>query len=163
DQLAGQAVLALDDYHVVEDATVHQAVAFLLEYAPPQLSLAIATRSDPPLPLARLRSRAEMVELRAADLRFTPAEAAELLNGLDLNPGKVSGLEPRTEGWATGLQLAAQSIRGRADAAALVDTFAGSNRFVLDFLVEEVLHRQTDAVRRFLLDTAVLDQLTAPL
>lgn len=163
DQLADQAVLALDDYHVVEDATVHQAVAFLLEHAPPQLSLAIATRSDPPLPLARLRSRGELVELRAADLRFTRAEAAALLNGLDLSPAQVSVLETRTEGWATGLQLAAQSIRGRADAGALVDTFAGSNRFVLDFLVEEVLHRQTDAVRRFLLDTAVLDQLTAPL
>jgi LuxR family maltose regulon positive regulatory protein len=166
DQLPGQVVLALDDYHVLEERSVHEAVAFLLEHAPPQVSLVVATRSDPPLPLARLRGRAELVEVRAADLRFTASEADTLLGditGLELDQDQVTALTTRTEGWAAGLQLAALSLREQGDAAAFVEAFAGSHRFVLDYLVEEVLHRESGVTRRFLLDTAVLTQLSAPL
>jgi LuxR family maltose regulon positive regulatory protein len=166
DQVAGQIVLALDDYHVLEEPAVHEAVAFLLDYAPPQVSIAVATRSDPPLALSRLRSRAELLEVRAADLRFSRSEADTFLNelmGLGLGPAQVAALDDRTEGWAAGLQLAALSMGGHTDADAFVDAFAGSNRFVLDYLVEEVMHRQPEDIRRFLLDTAVLAQLTGPL
>ena len=169
DELAGPTVLALDDYHVIDAPDIHEAVTFLLDHLPPQVTIAITTRADPPLPLARLRGRGELVELRAADLRFTAEEADAFLNhvmGLDLDPAHVAALEHRTEGWAAGLQLAALSARGRTDAgdsggvAGFVDAFTGSHRFVLDYLVEEVLHSQPDDVRGFLLDTSVLQQLT---
>lgn len=166
DQVDGATVLVLDDYHVIEEAGIHGAVAFLLEHLPPQAALAIATRADPPLPLPRLRARAELVEVRAADLRFTPTEADTFLNqamGLRLSPGQVAALDARTEGWAAGLQLAGLSLRGHDDTAAFVDAFTGSHRFVLDYLVEEVLGRQPDRMRRFLLGTAVLDRMTGPL
>ena len=159
-------VLVLDDYHVIEAMPIHDAVAFLLDHLPAQLHVAIATRSDPPLPLARLRARNELTELRAADLRFTPGEAGSFLNqamGLDLSTEDVAALEARTEGWIAGLQLAALSLRERDDVAGFIQSFTGSHRFVLDYLVEEVLERQPDRVRDFLLQTAVLDRLTGSL
>jgi LuxR family transcriptional regulator, maltose regulon positive regulatory protein len=166
DQLPGSTVLALDDYHVVEALDVHEALTFLLDHLPPRVTIAITTRADPPLPLARLRSRGELVELRAADLRFTPPEAEAFLNqvmGLDLSSTNVAALESRTEGWAVGLQLAALSMRGHDDAAAFVEAFTGSHRFVLDYLVEEVLRGQPEDLRRFLLATSVLQEMSGPL
>ena len=169
DRRTGPTVLALDDYHVIDAAEVHDAVTFLLDNLPSQVTLALATRADPPLPLARLRARAELVEIRAADLRFTPEEAGSFLNGvmaLQLTPGHVAALGARTEGWATGLQLAALSVPTGAtpeDVTGFVDAFAGSHRFVLDYLIEEVLDRQPPGVRGFLLDTSVLDLLSADL
>ena len=166
DALAGLTVLVLDDYHEISDHAVHDAVGFLLEHAPRHLRIAMATRSDPPFPLGRLRGNGGLVELRAADLRFTSEEANTLLNqmvGLALTPSEVAQLSERTEGWAAGLQLAALSMRGREDTGAFVAAFAGSHRFVLDYLVEEVLDRQPEEVRSFLLDTSVLSELTAPL
>ncbi len=166
DEVHGTTVLALDDYHVIEDPRVHGAVAFLLDHLPPQAMIAMTTRSDPPLPLPRLRARGELVEVRGMDLRFTSEEADAFLNhvmGLRLSREQVTALGTRTEGWAAGLQLAALSIRGHDRAAEFVDAFTGSHRFVLDYLVEEVLGHQPDDVRRFLLDTAVLDHMTGPL
>lgn len=177
DVLAGPTVVALDDYHVIDGAAVHDAVTFLLDNLPPQVTLAMTTRADPPLPLSRLRARGELVEVRAADLRFTTDEAEVFLNevmGLQLEPTLVAALEARTEGWAAGLQLAALSARTHAGAAdgsgggsggvaGFVEAFSGSHRFVLDYLVEEVLDRQPDEIRAFLLDTSVLDQLTGGL
>ncbi len=171
DVLAGPTVVALDDYHLVDSSSVHDAVSFLLENLPPQVTLAMTTRVDPPLPLSRLRARGELVELRAADLRFTADEAEEFLNdvmGLELEATHVAALEARTEGWAAGLQLAALSARSRSahgarDVAGFVEAFSGSHRFVLDYLVEEVLDQQPDEIRAFLLDTCVLGQLTAGL
>ena len=163
---AGPTVLALDDYHVIEEPAVHDALRFLLDHLPPQVTLAITTRADPPLPLSRMRARGELLELRAADLRFTPDEAEAFLNqvmGLDLAPAHVAALETRTEGWAVGLQLAALSARGRERVGDFVETFTGSHRFVLDYLVEEVLGSQPDDVRRFLLDTSILQQMTGSL
>jgi LuxR family maltose regulon positive regulatory protein len=162
-------LLAFDDYHTITAPEVNEAVGFLLDHLPQQLHLLIATRADPPLALARLRSRGQLVELRAADLRFTPAEAAEFLDqvmGLDLTAADVEALDERTEGWAAGLQLAALSLRGvgdRRDVAGFIDAFTGSNRFVIDYLADEVLARQPADVRDFLLRTSVLDRLTGPL
>ncbi len=173
DVLAGPMVVALDDYHVIDAAAVHEAVTFLLDNLPPRVTLVLATRADPPLPLSRLRARGELVEVRAADLRFTTEEAEVFLNevmGLQLEPALVAALEARTEGWAAGLQLAGLSARTHAgaadpsgDVAGFVQAFSGSHRFILDYLVEEVLDRQPDEVRAFLLDTSVLDQLTGGL
>ena len=164
-----QWILVLDDYHAIEASEVHEAVTFLVDHLPDPLHLVMATRSDPPLPLARLRSRGQLTEVRAADLRFTPAEAREFLNramGLDLTAADVDALEERTEGWIVGLQLAALSLRGipeRDEVAGFIDAFTGSNRFVIDYLADEVLARQPAPVRDFLLRTAVLDRLTGPL
>lgn len=158
--------LILDDYHVIDAEPIHRAVAFLLEHLSPRMHLVIATRSDPPLPLARLRGRGELTELRASDLRFTLEEAAAFLNeamGLDLSAADVAVLEARTEGWIVGLQLAALSMRGRDDVAGFIAGFAGDDRYIVDYLVEEVLQRQSDSVRHFLLQTAVLDRLSGPL
>jgi LuxR family maltose regulon positive regulatory protein len=155
-------VLVLDDYHLVDSEPVDEALAFVLEHLPPRMHLVIASREDPRLPLARWRARGQLTELRAADLRFTPSEAADFLNrvmGLDLSAEDVTALESRTEGWIAGLQLAALSIRGRPDAASFIQTFTGSHRFVLDYLVEEVLQRQSQPLRGFLLQTAILDKL----
>ncbi|CAM3562239.1 LuxR C-terminal-related transcriptional regulator [Occultella aeris] len=171
DALPGRTVIALDDYHLIDAESVHEAVTFLLDNLPPQVTLAITTRSDPPLPLSRLRARGDLLELRAADLRFTEAEATTFLTdvmGLDLEPHHITALEARTEGWAAGLQLAALSARARsgADAADLdrfVEAFAGSHRFVLDYLMEEVVDAQPEEVRQFLLDTSILAELTGPL
>ena len=161
-------VLVLDDYHVIDSPAVHQAVTFLLDNLPPQVAVAITTRVDPPLPLARLRARGELVEIRAAELRFTAAEAGAFLHdvmGLELEPAHVEALESRTEGWAAGLQLAGLSARDRTDQDidSFVDAFSGSHRFVLDYLLDDVLQRQPDDVRAFLLDTSVLRELTGPL
>jgi LuxR family maltose regulon positive regulatory protein len=162
-------ILALDDYHAITSPEVHEAVSFLLDNMPAQLHLLIATRSDPPLPLARLRSRGQLVERRAADLRFTPTEAAEFLNTvmeLDLTAADVQALDERTEGWAVGLQLAALSLRGVADrraVAGFIDAFTGSHRFVIDYLADEVLARQPVTVRDFLLRTSILDRLSGEL
>jgi LuxR family maltose regulon positive regulatory protein len=166
DIVAEPTVLALDDYHVIESAEVHEAVGFLLDHLPAHACVAVTTRADPPLPLARLRARGELLELRAADLRFTTDEAQAFLNGvmgLELDPAHVAALDRRTEGWAAGLQLAALSMRNHTDVQEFVAAFTGSHRFVLDYLVEEVLRSQPDDIRDFLLDTAVLDQLTGPL
>jgi LuxR family maltose regulon positive regulatory protein len=164
--LPDRFILVLDDYHAVDAPAVDQALAFLLQNLPPPLHLVIATREDPPLPLARLRARGQLTELRAADLRFTPDEAAEFLNqvmGLSLSPAEMAALEARTEGWIAGLHLAALSMQGRTDTAAFVEAFSGSHRFVLDYLVEEVLQRQPAGVQDFLLRTAILDRLCGPL
>jgi LuxR family maltose regulon positive regulatory protein len=163
---ASDLVLVLDDYHVVESPSIHDAVTFLLSRTPRRLHLAVSSRSDPPLPLARLRARDQLVELRAADLRFTSAESAAFLRQvwqLDLSPDMVAGLETRTEGWAVGLQLAALSLRQRSDLDAFLDAFTGSHRYVLDYLSEEVLERQPERVRAFMLHSSILDRMTAPL
>ncbi len=162
-------VLVLDDYHVISASDVHEAMSFLVDHLPPRLHLLMATRSDPPLALPRLRGRGELTEIRAADLRFTPPEAREFLNqvmGLDLSTDNVTALEERTEGWIAGLQLAGLSLRGipeRDDVSDFIDAFTGSNRFVIDYLADEVLARQPDEVRDFLLRTAVLDRLSGGL
>jgi LuxR family maltose regulon positive regulatory protein len=159
-------ILIIDDYHVVDAKPVDEALAFLLEHMPPRMHLVIATREDPSLPLARLRARGQLTELRAADLRFTPGEAAEFLNqvmGLKLSAEEIAALESRTEGWIAGLQLAALSMQGREDIASFLQAFTGSHRFVLDYLIEEVLQRQPEHIHNFLLQTAILDQFCAPL
>src|SRR5512135_307793 len=154
--LPTDVVLVLDDYHTVDGKPVDDAVAFLLEHRPSRVHVTIVTREDPALPLARWRARAELSEVRAADLRFTPDESAAFLNQvmeLGLSIGDVNALETTTEGWVAGLQLAAISLRGNEDAAGFIRSFSGSDRFVLDYLVEEVLGRQPPAVGRFLLRT----------
>ena len=159
-------ILVLDDYHVIDSKPVDEALTFLLEHLPPRMHLVITTREDPHLPLARLRARDQLTELRAADLRFTPAEASEFLNqvmDLNLSAEDITALEARTEGWIAGLQLAALSMQGRQDAARFIKSFTGSHHFVLDYLVEEVLQRQPEHVRNFLLQTAILDRLSGPL
>jgi LuxR family transcriptional regulator, maltose regulon positive regulatory protein len=160
------AILVLDDYHVLDARPIDQALVFLVERLPPQLHLAIVTREDPLLPLARLRGRGQLTELRAADLRFTPAEAAAFLTevmGLSLSAEDIAALEERTEGWIAGLQLAALSMQGHRDVPGFIRAFAGDHRYVLDYLVEEVLQRQPEGIRRFLLQTAILDRLTGSL
>jgi LuxR family transcriptional regulator, maltose regulon positive regulatory protein len=162
----GDLVLVLDDYHVIDSPEVHEGVAYLLDHMPPQLHLVIAGRADPVLQLARLRARGELVEVRAADLRFTTEEAVAYLNGvmgLRLAARDVAALEGRTEGWIAALQLAALSMQGRDDVAGFIAGFAGDTRYVVDYLVEEVLQRQADPVQRFLLQTSILDQLSGPL
>ena len=159
-------LLVLDDYHLVSSEPVHTSVAFLLGHLPPGLHLVLASRADPPLPLARLRGRGQLAELRATELRFTSEEAAALLReaaGPGLPDAVAAALAARTEGWAAGLQLAALSLRGQADAAGFVAAFTGSNRYVLDYLADEVLAGQTEQVRTFLLETSVLERLSGEL
>jgi LuxR family maltose regulon positive regulatory protein len=159
-------VLILDDYHVIDAKAVDEALAFLIENLPPQMHLVIATREDPQLPLARLRARDQLTEVRARDLRFTSSEAAEFLDeamGLELSAEEVVALEERTEGWIVGLQLAALSMQGREDASGFIRTFAGDNRYIVDYLAEEVLQRQPTPTRSFLLQTSILDRLSGPL
>ena len=166
DAISNDVVLVLDDYHVIDARDVQDGMAFLLEHLPPQIHLVIASRTDPPLPLARLRGRGELAEIRAADLRFTPGEAAAYLNevmGLALTAADVAALEGRTEGWIAALQLAALSMQGREDTAAFIDGFAGDDRYIVDFLAEEVLQRQPEHVQHFLLRTSILDRLSGPL
>lgn len=170
DHQARRMVIVIDDYHVIDNVDVHRALSFLIDNLPPQITIAMTTRADPPLPVARLRARGELVEIRAVDLRFTDIEADQFLNtamGLQLEPDHVNALGARTEGWAAGLQLAALSARSRASdsdgVAGFVESFSGSHRFVLDYLLEEVLTHQPDDVRRFLLETSILSGLTAGL
>lgn len=159
-------VLVFDDYHVIDSKLVDSALTFLIEHLPPQLHLVIATREDPPFPLARWRARGQLNELRAADLRFTPSEAAGFLNevmGMNLSAEDIAALETRTEGWIAGLQLAALSMQGYKDTASFIKSFTGSHHFVMDYLVEEVLQLQTESVQTFLLRTSILDRLCGPL
>ncbi len=159
-------ILVLDDYHLIDAQPVDQALTYLVEHLPPHLHLVIATREDPHLPLARLRVGNHMTELRAADLRFTQAEAAAFLTqvmGLTLSTEDIAALETRTEGWIAGLQLAAISLQGRQDASSFIQSFTGSHHFVMDYLVEEVLQRQPASVQTFLLRTSILDRLCGPL
>ena len=159
-------VLILDDYHAIDTKAVDQALTFFLEHQPPQMHLVIATREDPDLPLARLRARGQLTELRAADLRFTLLEAAEFLNhvmGLQLSEQDIAALETRTEGWIAGLQLAALSMQGHQDIESFIQSFTGSHHFVMDYLVEEVLHRQPERIQTFLLHTSILHRLCGPL
>ena len=159
-------VLVLDDYHEVDTPDIQGGVAFLLEHLPPQLHLVITTRADPALPLGRLRGRGELVEIRAADLRFTPDEAAAYLNEvmeLHLVARDVAALEARTEGWIAALQMAALSMQGRDDVTTFIAGFAGDDRYIVDYLVEEVLQRQPERARSFLLQTSILDRLNGPL
>ncbi|HEY3231123.1 MAG TPA: LuxR C-terminal-related transcriptional regulator [Roseiflexaceae bacterium] len=158
--------LVLDDYQVIEAPPIHRALAYLLEHLPPQLHLILATRADPPLPLARLRAQGQLTELRAAELRFDAQEVSAFLHtviGLDLPPEAIAALEQRTEGWVAGLQLAALSLRGSADVAGFLAAFTGSHRFVLDYLCEEVLAQQDAPTLAFLLHTSILERLSGPL
>jgi LuxR family transcriptional regulator, maltose regulon positive regulatory protein len=159
-------VLVLDDYHVIDARAVDDALTFLLDHLPLQAHLVIATREDSNLPLARLRGRGQLSELRAADLRFTPDEAAEYLDrvmGLNLPAEDIAALEIRTDGWIAGLQLAAISMKGHKDAASFIESFTDSHHFVLDYLVEEVLQQQPERIQTFLLRTSILDRLCGPL
>ena len=164
--ISNDVVLVLDDYHLIDAREVQDGMAFLLEHLPPQIHLVIAGRADPALPLARLRGRGELIEVRAADLRFTPEEVAAYLNGamgLALTAQDVAALEGRTEGWIAALQMAALSMQGRDDVAGFIAGFAGDDRYIVDYLAEEVLQRQPEHVQHFLLQTSVLDRLSGPL
>lgn len=158
--------LVLDDYHVINSRAVHDSLAFMLDHLPPGLRIVIAGRTDPPLALPLMRARGQLTELRAEDLRFTSEEASTLLLeawSLDLPEQSVALLAERTEGWVTGLQLAALSLRGASDPVRLIAGFTGSHRYVLDYLTEEVLERQPDSVRAFLLETSILERLSGSL
>ena len=159
-------ILVLDDYHLVQTMPIHQQLAFLLEHLPPQAHLVIATREDPPLPLARLRARDQIVDIRQADLTFTKEETADFLRrvmGLELSSADIATLNRRTEGWIAGLQLAALSMRNSDDLQGFVASFAGSHRYILDYLVEEVFRQQSPDLQDFLLQTSILERLSAPL
>jgi LuxR family transcriptional regulator, maltose regulon positive regulatory protein len=159
-------ILVLDDYHLIDSNEVDNTLTFLVEHQPPQMHLVITTREDPNLPLARLRSRNQLTELRATDLRFTPSEAAEFLiqmMSFNLSKEEVAILETRTEGWVAGLQLAALSMQGQQDVHGFIQAFAGDHHYIVDYLVEEVLRRQPEPIRNFLLQTAILDRLNGPL
>ena len=164
--LPGEVAIVLDDYHVIDSEHVHEIVAFLLERLPTNMYLLISSRIDPPLPLARLRVRGQMIELHAEDLRFTPKEAAAFLGdamNLDLSDRDVAALEGITEGWIAAIQLAALSMRDRKDVTDFIRSFSGEHRDVFDFLAEEVLERQSEPVQTFLLETSILDGLSGPL
>ena len=163
---SGDVTVVLDDYHLADGVDVATGMTFLVDHLPPQLRLVISTRADPALPLSRLRARGELVEIRAADLRFTVDEVTSYLNdlnGFGLAEADIAALEARTEGWVAALQLAALSLRDRDDPSGFIAGFAGDDRFVVDYLADEVLSRQPDDVRRFLLDTSVLERLTGSL
>jgi LuxR family transcriptional regulator, maltose regulon positive regulatory protein len=178
DTADGEIALVLDDYQFISSQAIHDEVAFLLEHCPKTFHLVIASRSDPPLPLARLRARGQMAELRAADLRFTGLEVAQYLNnvmGLRLDAGSVAVLEERTEGWIAGLQMASIALqarlamqshlpmRDREDVTGFIEGFSGTNRYILDYLLEEVLASQPPEIQHFLLYTSILERLTTPL
>jgi LuxR family maltose regulon positive regulatory protein len=165
-EMEQSVVLVLDDLHVVQHADIHAKLAVFIERLPPTVRVIISTRADPPLPLARLRVRGDLVEVRAAELRMTQGETSAYLNdvmGLALSPADLTTLEQRTEGWVAALQLAVISLQGRSDVSAFIESFAGSGRYVVDYLVEEVLQRLPDDIRAFLLDTCVLRRLNASL
>jgi LuxR family maltose regulon positive regulatory protein len=165
---ASPLILVLDDYHLIQDEWIHQAVGFLAEYQPPGTHLVLVTRVDPPLPLARLRGRGQMSEIRDRDLRFTPEEAAQYLNdvmALDLPAEAISTLEGRTEGWIAGLQMAGISVQGRESSGVtdFIEAFRGTNRFILDYLMEEVLEQQAPALQDFMVETSILERMCGPL
>ena len=164
--LPADFVLVLDDCQVLDDAAVHEAIRTLVAHQPPQMHLVLATREDPQLPLARLRARGQLLELRAHDLRFTAQESASFLHdvmGLDLSPAAVAALDAQIEGWIAGLQLAALSLQGRPEPDQLIAELSGSHHFILRYLTEEVLRQVPPDIQSFLLETAVLTQLTGPL
>ena len=159
-------MLVLDDYHLIDSTDIDGALIFLVEHLPPQMHLVIVSREDPNLPLPRLRVRGQLTELRAADLRFTVEETADFLNramGLSVTAKDIAALEGRTEGWIAGLQLAALALQGEGDNSQFIQSFRGSHRFVLDYLVEEVLQQQPERVQTFLLHTSILGRLCGPL
>ncbi|HET7637822.1 MAG TPA: AAA family ATPase, partial [Ktedonobacteraceae bacterium] len=161
-----KVVLILDDYHLITAPSIHQSVTYLVDHLPHQLHLVMATRADPPLPLARLRTRGHLTEIRAADLRFTSLETTTFLTrmlGMHLSGEDIAALEARTEGWIAGLQLAALSMQGRKDISAFLKAFTGSQRYIIDYLAEEVLARQPEPVQTFLLQTAILERLQGSL
>lgn len=161
-----QCIIVLDDYQVIHSQAIHEAVIFLLDHLPPNAHIVMTTRSDPALPLHLYRSRSQMVEIRADDLRFSLEEVSSYMKdigGITLTSPEISTLEKRTEGWAAGLQMAAITLRGRVDTAQFIRSLAGTNRYILDYLIEEVFGIQTDAVKHFLMDTAILDRMCAPL
>jgi LuxR family maltose regulon positive regulatory protein len=163
---AREFALVLDDYHLITAESIHRGMTFLLEHLPSQMHLVLATRTDPPLPLARLRAQGQLCEVRAADLRFGGAEVDAFLQsvmGLDLEASDIATLESRTEGWIAGLQLAALSLQGRSDVSSFLAAFNGSHRYVLDYLSDEVLARQDASVQQFLLHTCLLERLSGPL
>ncbi len=166
DKLENPFYLILDEYHAIQNQTIHQVVNFLLENRPPAMHIIIATRADPPLRLARLRARSDMLELRLADLRFIEREAADFLNytmGLKVTPEDVARITQRTEGWIAGLQMAALSMQNAVDISGFITNLTGSHHYIFDYLIEEILMHQTPEVHRFLLYTSILEQLTAPL
>jgi len=158
------AILVLDDYHIITNQLIHEMLEYFLEHQPHRAHLVITTRSDPPLPLARLRARGQMIEIRASDLRFTEEEAGHFFNQsmqLVLEEEDVHSLEMRTEGWAVGLQLAALALKNISDPQKFVESFRGSHRFVLDYLAEEVIRQQRDELRKFLIQTSILERFNA--
>lgn len=164
--LTEPCIIILDDYHLITNPEIHAALGHALEHWPAQVHLVLLTRADPPLPLARLRARDQLVEIRAADLAFTPDEAAQFLNevmGLHLDADQVGALEKRTEGWIAGLQLAALSLRGTRDVDAFIENFTGNDRYIFDYLAEEVIRKLDAATRQFLLETSILDRVCASL
>lgn len=166
DQAEGDYALVLDDYHSIEEADIHSALSYLIDHLPEQMHLLIASRSDPPLQLSRLRARSQLLELRQADLRMMPEEAGEFMQesmGLTLTEEQVAALEARTEGWIAGLQLAALSLQGRENIDEFIEVFGGSHRYVIDYLADEVFSQQPAEMQSFLTQIAILDRLTAPL
>lgn len=166
DALTGETILVLDDYHAIDSPDVQAGMTFVLDHLPAHVRLVIASRTDPGLPLARMRARGELIEIRAGDLRFTADEADAYFNGvmgLGLTAADVAALEGRTEGWIAALQLAGLSMQGRDDVAGFIASFAGDDRYIVDYLVEEVLQREPDQVRSFLLQTSILARMSGPL
>jgi LuxR family maltose regulon positive regulatory protein len=165
-QFSAPFALVLDDYHLINASSIHEAMTSLLDHLPPLMRLIITTRADPPLPLARWRARRQLVEIRGDDLRFTSTETAAFLQqvmGLTLSPADIALLEWRTEGWVAGLQMAALSMQGRTDLTRFLNSFSGSHRFILDYLMDEALQQQAEGIQQFLLQTSLLYQLSGPL
>jgi LuxR family maltose regulon positive regulatory protein len=165
-EVADRFIFILDDYHVIDSDSIHQAIAYLMDHLPVQIQLVIATREDPPLPIARLRSRQQLTEMTERDLQFSSAETAQYLNQvmqLNLTSEDVAALQERTEGWIAGIQMAAHSMQGRSDVSSFIRTLSGTHRFILDFLVEEVFQRQPAHIQDFLLKTSILHNLSGPL
>jgi LuxR family maltose regulon positive regulatory protein len=163
---ASHFTLVLDDYHVITNIQVHEAIRFTLDSIPPNMHLVLSSRADPPWPLSRMRARGEMAEIRANDLRFTPEEIAKFINdimGFDLSPEDLKLLESRTEGWIAGLQMAALSMQGRKDLSSFIKALSGSHRFIMDYLVEEVIDKQSREIQEFLLKTSILGRMNGPL
>ncbi|MFC1905936.1 LuxR C-terminal-related transcriptional regulator [Chloroflexota bacterium] len=161
-----ELIMVLDDYYLIELEAIHKAISFFIDHLPPQLHLVIAGRSDPPLPLANLRAKGLLSELRTADLRFTPQEASDFLKlttQTELSDNDILQLEERTEGWIASLQMAALSLKGRDDVSGFINSFSGSHRYILDYLTEEVLRRQDEPTRAFLLKTSIVDHLCGPM